>query len=252
MHAHFLGSGQLIGSHCLPTSYRSGLPVRSASRSPSTVGRMSPTQPAASPEHVATSATSGVSADHPGVNELFALLAYGEVAAFYRLTDEARMAPNLLRPDQHGQHGRRRDGPLRVAARRAGPPGHRRRPGDDEIRPGAGELPPADHAEHLAGGAGEDLRRRRAGRRLLPGDRRRAARRGRRRGARGAGRNGSLTVRRRRGARRGHRQPASSGTGWRCGRAGCSARPSPRPSSCWPTTTSWSTWSCRAPTGSAS
>ena len=36
-----------------------------------------------------------VSADHPGVNELFALLAYGEVAAFYRLTDEARMAPDL-------------------------------------------------------------------------------------------------------------------------------------------------------------
>jgi 1,2-phenylacetyl-CoA epoxidase catalytic subunit len=34
-------------------------------------------------------------ADHPGVNELFALLAYGEVAAFYRLTDEARMAPSL-------------------------------------------------------------------------------------------------------------------------------------------------------------
>jgi tRNA isopentenyl-2-thiomethyl-A-37 hydroxylase MiaE len=36
-----------------------------------------------------------VSADHPGVSELFALLAYGEVAAFYRLTDEARMAPDL-------------------------------------------------------------------------------------------------------------------------------------------------------------
>lgn len=34
-------------------------------------------------------------AEHPGVIELFALLAYGEVAAFYRLTDEARMAPNL-------------------------------------------------------------------------------------------------------------------------------------------------------------
>lgn len=34
-------------------------------------------------------------AEHPGVVELFALLAYGEVAAFYRLTDEARMAPNL-------------------------------------------------------------------------------------------------------------------------------------------------------------
>src|SRR6202035_1152105 len=34
-------------------------------------------------------------AAHPGVNELFAVLAYGEVAAFYRLTDEARMAPDL-------------------------------------------------------------------------------------------------------------------------------------------------------------
>jgi tRNA isopentenyl-2-thiomethyl-A-37 hydroxylase MiaE len=57
---------------------------------------MSSTQPAASSERIDTSATSGVSVDHPGVNELFALLAYGEIAAFYRLTDEARMAPNLL------------------------------------------------------------------------------------------------------------------------------------------------------------
>ena len=36
-----------------------------------------------------------IAADHPGINELFSLLAYGEVAAFYRLTDEARMAPDL-------------------------------------------------------------------------------------------------------------------------------------------------------------
>jgi len=36
-----------------------------------------------------------LSADHPGVDALFALLAYGEVAAFYRLTEEARMAPDL-------------------------------------------------------------------------------------------------------------------------------------------------------------
>lgn len=34
-------------------------------------------------------------ADHPGINELFAFLAYGEFAAFYRITDEARMAPDL-------------------------------------------------------------------------------------------------------------------------------------------------------------
>ena len=39
--------------------------------------------------------SSRLSADHPGITELFALLAYGEVAAFYRLTDEARMAPDL-------------------------------------------------------------------------------------------------------------------------------------------------------------
>ncbi|MCV7122985.1 ferritin-like fold-containing protein [Mycobacterium lacus] len=48
-----------------------------------------------SADQVADSPRPRLSADHPGVNELFALLAYGEVAAFYRLTDEARMAPNL-------------------------------------------------------------------------------------------------------------------------------------------------------------
>jgi tRNA isopentenyl-2-thiomethyl-A-37 hydroxylase MiaE len=46
-------------------------------------------------DEVADSSTSRLSADHPGVNELFAILAYGEIAAFYRLTDEARMAPDL-------------------------------------------------------------------------------------------------------------------------------------------------------------
>jgi len=52
---------------------------------------MTPTQPGASPEQtVAPTPTR-----HAGVDQLFALLAYGEVAAFYRLTEEARMAPNL-------------------------------------------------------------------------------------------------------------------------------------------------------------
>src|ERR1700738_3189781 len=46
-------------------------------------------------DQVADSSRPRLSADHPGVNELFAVLAYGEVAAFYRLTDEARMAPDL-------------------------------------------------------------------------------------------------------------------------------------------------------------
>ena len=39
--------------------------------------------------------TTTVAAEHPGINELFSLLAYGEVAAFYRITDEARMAQDL-------------------------------------------------------------------------------------------------------------------------------------------------------------
>ena len=56
---------------------------------------MTPTQPAATGEQASAPVDRGVTADHPGVGELFALLAYGEVAAFYRLTEEARMAPNL-------------------------------------------------------------------------------------------------------------------------------------------------------------
>lgn len=48
-----------------------------------------------SADQVADSPRPRLPADHPGFNELFALLAYGEVAAFYRLTDEARMAPDL-------------------------------------------------------------------------------------------------------------------------------------------------------------
>ncbi len=54
-----------------------------------------PTCESASDDQVVDSPSSRFSADHPGVNELFAVLAYGEIAAFYRLTDEARMAPNL-------------------------------------------------------------------------------------------------------------------------------------------------------------
>jgi len=56
------------------------------------------TPPYSGPSHadqVDDAPASRLSADHPGVNELFAVLAYGEVAAFYRLTDEARMAPDL-------------------------------------------------------------------------------------------------------------------------------------------------------------
>jgi tRNA-(MS[2]IO[6]A)-hydroxylase MiaE-like protein len=54
-----------------------------------------PTWKPSSADQVDDPAASGLPADHPGVNELFAVLAYGEIAAFYRLTDEARMAPDL-------------------------------------------------------------------------------------------------------------------------------------------------------------
>jgi tRNA isopentenyl-2-thiomethyl-A-37 hydroxylase MiaE len=46
-------------------------------------------------DRVTDSSTPRLPAEHPAVNELFALLAYAEIAAFYRLTDEARMAPDL-------------------------------------------------------------------------------------------------------------------------------------------------------------
>ncbi len=44
---------------------------------------------------LADASAPALAADHPGVTKLLTLLAYGEIAAFYRLTDEARMAPNL-------------------------------------------------------------------------------------------------------------------------------------------------------------
>ena len=39
--------------------------------------------------------TEPLAADHAGVTELFALLAYGELSAFYRLAEEAKQAPSL-------------------------------------------------------------------------------------------------------------------------------------------------------------
>lgn len=38
---------------------------------------------------------SSIAADHSGVTELFAVLAYGEISAFYRLAEEAKLSPTL-------------------------------------------------------------------------------------------------------------------------------------------------------------
>src|ERR1700739_100808 len=51
--------------------------------------------PPSSADQVDDSPTSRGAAADPGVDELFAVPAFGEIAAFYRLTDEARMAPDL-------------------------------------------------------------------------------------------------------------------------------------------------------------
>ena len=49
-------------------------------------------QTSAAPEFFSTEP---LAADHAGVTELFALLAYGELSAFYRLAEEAKQAPSL-------------------------------------------------------------------------------------------------------------------------------------------------------------
>ena len=89
------------------------------------------------------------------------------------------------------------------------------------VRARAGAVPPADHAQHLAGSAGEDLRGRRDGRGFVSRDRRFAAPGDRRRGARAAGRDGALAVRGGRGGIGGDGQRAAAQRGWRCGRGGC-------------------------------
>ncbi|WP_446226040.1 ferritin-like fold-containing protein [Nocardia sp. IBHARD005] len=49
-------------------------------------------QTTAAPEFFSTAP---LAADHAGVTELFAVLAYGELSAFYRLAEEAKQAPSL-------------------------------------------------------------------------------------------------------------------------------------------------------------
>ncbi|MGK8525453.1 ferritin-like fold-containing protein [Nocardia asteroides] len=40
-------------------------------------------------------ASLSIPASHPGVTDLFAVLAYGEISAFYRLAEEAKLSPTL-------------------------------------------------------------------------------------------------------------------------------------------------------------
>ncbi|ONM48094.1 ferritin-like fold-containing protein [Nocardia donostiensis] len=56
------------------------------------MGAQSATAPVVSPS---TQAQQFVPADHPGVTDLFAVLAYGEISAFYRLAEEAKLSPTV-------------------------------------------------------------------------------------------------------------------------------------------------------------
>ena len=182
-----------------------------------------------------------MTADHPGVNELFALLAYGEVAAFYRLTDEARMAPNLR-------------GRINMASMAAAEMNHYEVLRDALERRGVDVVPtmtkyasalenyhrlttPSTWLEalvktYVGDALAADFYLEIAD--VLPDEVADVVRAG-------AGGNRSLAVRRLRGAAA-VTAARSNATGWRCGRDGCSARPSLRPNSCWPTTTNSSTW----------
>ncbi|WP_038171334.1 ferritin-like fold-containing protein [Tomitella biformata] len=44
---------------------------------------------------MSVTAETAVPSDHPGVDELFGLLAYGQLSAFYRLSSDAEMSPGL-------------------------------------------------------------------------------------------------------------------------------------------------------------
>ncbi|MGW0182738.1 ferritin-like fold-containing protein [Nocardia sp. NPDC003345] len=56
------------------------------------MGAQSPAEPVVTPGEPASSP---IPADHPGVTDLFAVLAYGEISAFYRLAEEATLSPSL-------------------------------------------------------------------------------------------------------------------------------------------------------------
>lgn len=56
------------------------------------MGAQSPAAPAVTPGEPATAV---IPDEHPGVTDLFAVLAYGEISAFYRLSEEAALSPSL-------------------------------------------------------------------------------------------------------------------------------------------------------------
>ena len=168
------------------------------------VGPPSPAGPLGSRRMTTAAPPDGI--DEPGAAratvDLLGVLAYGELSAFDRLAEDARAAPTLA-------------GRATLSTIAAAEIGHfvlleEHLDGmgvavEDAMVPfvaAVGLLPRVDRAAELAGVAGQGLSGRRPGRRLLPRDRRLAARRHRRARAARAGRHRAQRVRRARGARR--------------------------------------------------
>ena len=108
--------------------------------------------------------------------DLLGVLAYGELSAFDRLAEDARQAPTLAGRAALSTMAAAEIGHFRPARRAPARHGRGDRGRDGPVRRPARLLPRLDRAAELAGVAGQGLRGRRAGRRLLPRDLRLAAR----------------------------------------------------------------------------
>ena len=107
------------------------------------------------------------------VIDLLGVIAYGELSAFERLAEDARLAPTLDDKLAMVAHGvgrvRATSAPLRARIEALGADAVR---GDGAVPDGHRRVPRAHGARRLVRGAGQGVRRRRPGRRLLPRDRR--------------------------------------------------------------------------------
>ena len=145
--------------------------------------------------------------DDTALIDLLGALAYGELTAFDRLADDARMAPTLSGRAALCEMAAVEIGHYRLLADRIIDLGADSRRGDGAVRAGARRLPRDDVAVDLARGAGQGVCRRRSGGGLLSGDRRVRRSVYPRADSRGVG--GLWHVQRLRSARSGPRSPAS-------------------------------------------
>ena len=154
------------------------------------------------------------------VIDLLGAIAYGEISAFERLAEDAKLAPTLEDKVAIASMASAEFGHVGAAARAARRAGRRPVRGDGAVPRADRQVPRAHRARRLVRGPDQGLRRRRDGRRLLPRDRGLPRRRHPRPDRGLAGGLRPLRVRRRPGARRRSPPTRGSAAGWRCGAAG--------------------------------